>query len=170
MELGSILVVLIIYFFVAASKASAKKGTKTQNRAPGQPVRRPRPMASRPAASPGAAPAVPAPEASPVPAPVPAQADAGAPVRPTVHVSPHHHEDMYAGSMNAPEVQGNPDAYGEMPSEHSAELFVEPDEAEEPVQGEGVRLNFSPDSLVNAFILQEVLKRPQERHSGRQGA
>ncbi|MBQ6563272.1 MAG: hypothetical protein IJL88_05120 [Clostridia bacterium] len=82
----------------------------------------------------------------------------------SVHVSEHHHENMYAGSMNAEEVQGNPDAYDQMPSEHSAELFVENEEVPQETT-DGVHLDFTPSALVNAVIMQEVLQRPKFRHS-----
>ncbi len=80
-----------------------------------------------------------------------------------VHVSEHHHENMYEGSMGIAEHQGDPDAYDEMPSEHSAEMFVE--RPEEPAAQEGgLHLDFTASSLVNAVIMQEVLQRPRRRH------
>ena len=80
----------------------------------------------------------------------------------TVRVSEHHHENMYEGSMGIAEFQGDPDAYDEMPSEHSAELFVEQPEEPETKQ-EGLHLDFTASSLVNAVIMQEVLQRPRNR-------
>ena len=55
-----------------------------------------------------------------------------------------------------------------MPSAHSAELFVETEESANAVDtGSGLHLDFTGNALVNAFVLQEVLKRPGERRSVR---
>ena len=56
--------------------------------------------------------------------------------------------------------EGNPDTFDDMPSSHSEELFLTKDDTDQTVPQSGLRLNFSPDSIASAFILQEVLKRP----------
>ncbi|MBR1683961.1 MAG: hypothetical protein IJ708_02405 [Clostridia bacterium] len=90
------------------------------------------------------------------------------PAQPTVSVSAHHHEDMYAGSLHADLLEGDPESFDLMPSAHSAELFVETEESANAVDtGSGLHLDFTGNALVNAFVLQEVLKRPGERRSVR---
>lgn len=150
--------ILLIIYLIAKGSQSAGKQQKNRN-----PQKAPQPKDSR---------KVPAkPEPSPVKEPAAAEAEQRVlPEEPrerarvSVKVSAHHHEDMYVGSMNAAETQGNPDAYDQMPSEHSAELFVE-NEEEQPEETEGLKLDFTGSSLVNAVIMQEVLKRPDFRRS-----
>ena len=82
----------------------------------------------------------------------------------SVHVSAHHHDDMYAGSMNADGLEGDPDAYDTMPSAHSAELFTDVSQA--PVrQDDGLKLSFSPASMASAVVMTEILERPAFRRA-----
>jgi hypothetical protein len=99
-------------------------------------------------------------------APAPYRAPLTATVAPTMH----DHSDMYAGSMGDVEDEGfDPHDHGfeaapNMPSMHSeAEINASlTDVAEEEEEG-GFSLRLDGDSLMQAFVLQEVLKRPADR-------
>ena len=82
------------------------------------------------------------------------------PIRPTVHVTPHDHTHMFQGSMDHDQTEG---VVMDMPSDHSDELFAEA----EPIATTPERnpLHFCDNELINAVILQEVLKRPGARRA-----
>ena len=92
------------------------------------------------------------------------------PLAPAVTPTMHDHSDMYAGSMGDVEDEGfDPHDHGfeaapNMPSMHSeAEINASlTDVAEEEEEG-GFSLRLDGDSLMQAFVLQEVLKRPADR-------
>ena len=91
-------------------------------------------------------------------------------IAPSVHVSPHDHSGMYAGSMGDLDHEGfDPHDHGfsaevDTPSMHSdrelnASFNMQEDEEEEAAPF----LDWSGSSVARAFVMQEVLKRPAAR-------
>lgn len=76
-------------------------------------------------------------------------------VQPTMD-APEDAAELYAGSMRADTHEG------EDPCHPQEERDV-PRMAPVPVETPGLRLNFSGDSLMQALVMQEVLKRPCQR-------
>ena len=150
------LLIFIISSIVNKSKNSKEQVTKTRAASHGRPAGLAKNKVVEAAAP------------TPAPAPAPAAAQA-APMAPRVSVTPHDHSNMYAGSLGHDGYEGNADAFESMPSTHSEELFQEHaiDTAhtgsEESVEPSGIQLSFSPGNIAQAFILQEVLKRPDPR-------
>lgn len=119
-------------------------------------------------------------QAAPKPAPKPAaamgtaksapRAEMAPRVQTTVHVSEHDHSAMFEGSMAAHTGEGeDPHDHGqrpapEMPSQYSDRIFTSgEEEATQSVQP-GLDLGWDDrDSLVKAFVMQEVLTRPCDR-------
>ena len=98
---------------------------------------------------------------------------------PTVRVTPHDHSNMFAGSMNAETGEGiDPHDHGfeaeaDMPSMHSdAELnasiarHAAGRKAPEPAPVSPVPV-LSSSSITQAFVLQEILKKPEARERER---
>ena len=91
-----------------------------------------------------------------------------APMRPTLQPTLHDHSGMYDGSLFADDgTEGtDPHDHGfdhevDMPSEHSAEIINQSlkGRAPKPSPSRGPVLNFNPQNIASAFVLQEVLKR-----------
>lgn len=107
-----------------------------------------------------AAPAAPAPAQMSMPLPTAAQAPAGtfAPLAPTVHthLEPDCEVHDAPGSLGYVSTEGV-DSCHEEQFEPRSELM--PQRSEQP----GIQLKLDSDSLVQAFIMQEVLTRPCDR-------
>lgn len=76
-------------------------------------------------------------------------------VQPTMD-APEDAAEPYAGSMHAETHEGEDPC-------HPREERDVPRMAPVPVETPGLRLNFSGDSLMQALVMQEVLKRPCQR-------
>ncbi len=84
-------------------------------------------------------------------------------IQPNVAVTPHDHSGMFQGSMAHDQTEGT---LKDMPSDHSAELFTQTVAAPAPATTASP-FHFSDNELANAFILQEVLRRPGERRGSK---
>ena len=73
-----------------------------------------------------------------------------------VRVSPHMED--YEGSLHAESTEGIDPCHEEQLSERPA-----PQLAPMPVETPGIRLEWTGENMVKAFIMQEVLQRPCER-------
>ncbi|MBR4710863.1 MAG: hypothetical protein IKP10_02445 [Clostridia bacterium] len=95
------------------------------------------------------------------------------PLTPTLH----DHSGMFEGSLHADDgTEGSdPHDHGfdhevDMPSMHSEENInasLAADRPAAPSAKAAPLLDWAPDSLVRAFVMQEVLRRPDERRSVR---
>ena len=151
-------VIMVVIALVAAVAQKAKKQAKQQSR--------PRPMPS-PVAYPAAEPApAPAPVAYPMAEPASGPASAAymaepaafrrPAMAPRLQVTPRT-EDLFAGSMHAETHEGEDPC-------HEAQLQSAPPLlAPMPEEKPGLQLSFSSDSMVQAFVMQEILQRPCKR-------
>ena len=73
-----------------------------------------------------------------------------------VRVSPHMED--YEGSLHAESTEGIDPCHEEQLSERPA-----PQLAPMPVEAPGIRLDWTGENMVKAFIMQEVLQRPCDR-------
>lgn len=87
-----------------------------------------------------------------------AQPDIAPRVAPHVHVTPHR-PDMFAGSMNAETHEGEDPCHEEQLNPVKAPRLMAPVQQEEP----GLSLEWTGESMVRAFVMQEVLQRPCDR-------
>ena len=142
-----LLIVFIIYMVGKSTKDAKQKKGKGASASPAQARKEAAPVQNR---------VVQASARMSVPDPAPAPAMA-----PKVSVTKHDHSDMYAGSLGHDGFEGNPEAFDSMPSSHSEELFTQAPDRENTQARPALQLNFSPSSIANAFILQEILKRPK---------
>lgn len=145
-----------IIMFSIFRKINAEKNK--QQKKPPHPPQTP---SAPPKTSPKPAAAKQAPQQAPKPAPKPATPPPEPRIQQTVKVTPHDHSDMFAGSMQAESTEGvdlcHPGEHQEMPSDISEHFF------DEPLDSSHAELPAYPNQLVQALVLQEVLKRPSER-------
>ena len=73
-----------------------------------------------------------------------------------VRVSPHMED--YEGSLHAESTEGIDPCHEEQLSERPAPQLVPM-----PVEAPGIRLDWTGENMVKAFIMQEVLQRPCDR-------
>ncbi len=145
MDFSPVFVILFLIYIISA--ISSRNAKMKKNAAKRTPERKPVPVREAVVTAPAAAavPHQPEPEAAER-------------LQPTVHVSEHHHENMYAGSLDSDLNEGNAPSLTSMPSASSHELFKEkPSPDPEPEKNP---FDFSPNPVVNAVIVSEVLKRP----------
>lgn len=143
-------IMVVIALVAAVAQKSKQKQAKQQ--------RKMRPMPAPVAMMPDAAPAPARPAEAPQPDLI--QLASAAPQRPAMaprlQVTPRT-EDLFAGSMNAETHEGEDPC-------HQAQLRDAPPLlAPMPEEKPGLRLSFSGDSLVQAFVMQEILQRPCQR-------
>ena len=81
-------------------------------------------------------------------------------LQPQVHVTPHDHSNMFAGSMEADREEY---AREDMPSAVSETFFVEQNEPAVPSAVTPFLPPMNTGTLKQAFVLQEILTRPIER-------
>ena len=171
---SGLFVILWLIFVVSAISRSAKKAQTKNNSAQNRPAQPGKP--GQPAKTPVSIQVTPS---EPARVPVqPAQESMShslerRPLTSTIRVTPHDHSNMFAGSLNAddsgegydPHDHGfSPVSVPSMTSDRELNAsFLET--AEEPTGG--FRLNMEPDSLVQAFVMQAVLRRPSERRAVR---
>ena len=87
-----------------------------------------------------------------------AQPDIAPRVAPHVHVTPHR-PDMFAGSMDADTNEGEDPCHEEQLNPVKGPRLMAPIQQEEP----GLSLEWTGESMVKAFVMQEVLQRPCDR-------
>ena len=151
MSISSYLALIIIVIVINALKSAQKKKEAEEAR------RMPTAKAQQPAPKVHSQPIV------PTPAPMPAHAHT------TVHAAkPKVHEHLAAECDLDAELQGSigydsPEGRDKC---HEDELFPahekRPEAPHEKVQS-GLKLDFSPNAMVQAMVMQEVLTRPCER-------
>ena len=158
MSISTYLVLIIIVIIVNAVKSAQKKQQAEEAR------RMPTAKAQQPKQS------VPQPTA-PTPAPMPPEVPAHA--HTTVHATqPKVHEHLAAECDRDAELQGSM-AYDSPEGRddcHADELLpVHENRPELPHEEEhsGLKLDFSPNAMVQAMVMQEVLTRPCERRRKR---
>lgn len=156
-------VVLVIIAVVSAISKNAKKKKKAQ--AQSQQIQNavpktkavPQEMKTVPMEAKKAAPAA---EESMLPPETPAAPAVRQEIAPRVEtrvrVSPHMEE--YEGSLHAESTEGIDPCHEEQLSERPV-----PQLAPVPVETPGIRLEWTGENMVRAFIMQEVLQRPCER-------
>ena len=150
MSISSYLALIIIVIVINALKSAQKKKEAEEAR-------------RMPTAKAQSAPKVHSQPIVPTPAPMPAHAHT------TVHAAkPKVHEHLAAECDLDAELQGSigydsPEGRDKC---HEAELFPahekRPEAPHEEVQS-GLKLDFSPNAMVQAMVMQEVLTRPCER-------
>lgn len=158
MSLSSYLALIIIVIVINALKsAQKKKEAEAARRMPTAKVQQPKQSAPKVQSQP----IVPTP--APTPAPMPAHAHT------TVHAAqPKVHEHLAAECDLDAELQGSMgyDSPEGRDKCHEDELFPahkkRPETPHEEVQS-GLKLDFSPNAMVQAMVMQEVLTRPCER-------
>lgn len=154
MSISTYLVLIIIVIIVNAVKsAQKKKQAEEARRMPTAKAQQPKQPAPKPQPTPTV----------PTPAPMPAHAHT------TVHATqPKVHEHLAAECDRDAELQGSmgyasPEGRDKC---HEDELFPahenRPELPHEEAQS-GVKLDFSPNAMVQAMVMQEVLTRPCER-------
>ena len=94
-----------------------------------------------------------------------AQPDIAPRVAPHVHVTPHR-PDMFAGSMDAETHEGEDPYHEEQLNPVKGPRLMAPIQREEP----GLSLEWTGESMVKAFVMQEVLQRPCDRRRTRVGS
>lgn len=94
-----------------------------------------------------------------------AQPDIAPRVAPHVHVTPHR-PDMFAGSMDAETQEGEDPCHEEQLNPVEGTRLMAPIQQEEP----GLSLEWTGESMVKAFVMQEVLQRPCDRRRTRVGS
>ena len=149
-------VVLVIIAVVSAISKNAKKKKKAQEQAQQIQTAVPK-MKAMPKDAPKAAPVA---EESMLPPEAPAAPAVRQEIAPRVEarvrVSPHMEE--YEGSLHAESTEGVDPCHEEQLSGRPA-LQLAP----MPVETPGIRLEWTGENMVKAFIMQEVLQRPCDR-------
>ena len=152
-ELFPLLIVLFIWAFVSGSSKGSKQ-KKAAGSKPGK-VSPKKETAAVPLPEEASAKTQTQDKAGPVPE------EAHAPIQPTVHVTPHDHSDMFAGSMEADREEY---IRQDMPSAVSETFFTEEEEPAPPAEVSPMLPLLNAGTLKQAFVLQEILTRPVDRH------
>lgn len=151
--------VLIIWWVISAFAKNAQKQAKAKH----PPLTHEAAEATVPAPR---APVMAAPPAEPAPMLPPEAPVRVTPMQPRISVTPET-DDLFAGSMHAASTEGE-DPCHTLPARKNAPR----DDAPAPttpthVETPGIALDFSEASMVKAFVMQEILTRPCERHRRR---
>lgn len=149
-SLGVLIVIFIANAISISAKQSKKAAAEEQRKAAA--AARIKAAQQKMAAESAAAKASPAPEAAPEPLQV---------ITPTVHahVEPdcEEHDAPTSGSLNFVSTEGKDPCHAD-----ELTLVRQPEEAPAP-ERPGLTLDWSGESLMKAFVMQEVLQRPGTR-------
>lgn len=87
------------------------------------------------------------------------------PMQPQISVTPET-DDLFAGSLHATSTEGKDPCHADILQPRTGD---DRQEVPTPVQIEtpGITLDFSEASMVKAFVMQEILTRPCDRHRRR---